>query len=67
MVTLHAGRTVWANVRVDGQHHGATPVSLELPEGRHLLRVEREGFAPQERAVEIHAGAKAVVRIDLHE
>ncbi|OJH33961.1 serine/threonine-protein kinase [Cystobacter ferrugineus] len=67
VVTLHQGRAVWANVSVDGKHHGATPVSLELPEGRHSVRVERDGFAPQERPIEVLPGSKAVVRIELHE
>ena len=67
VVTLHQGRAVWANVSVDGKHHGATPVSLELPEGRHSVRVERDGFAPQERPIEVSPGTKAVVRIELHE
>ncbi|MCP3137947.1 serine/threonine-protein kinase [Pyxidicoccus xibeiensis] len=67
VVTVHAGRTVWANVSVDGKHHGATPVSLDLPEGRYSVRVERGGFAPVERAVDVSPGTKAVVRIELHE
>ncbi|MET0402810.1 MAG: serine/threonine-protein kinase [Cystobacter sp.] len=67
VVTLHQGKAVWANVSVDGKLHGATPVSLELPEGRHSLRVERDGFAPQERPIQVLPGAKAVVRIELHE
>ncbi|ATB38132.1 serine/threonine protein kinase [Cystobacter fuscus] len=67
VVTLHQGRAVWANVSVDGKHHGATPVSLELPEGRHSVRVDRDGFAPQERPIEVLPGSKAVVRIELHE
>ncbi|QRN94415.1 serine/threonine protein kinase [Archangium violaceum] len=67
VVTVHEGKTVWANVSVDGQHHGATPVSLELPQGRHSVRVERGGFATEERQVEVSPGRKAVVRIELHE
>ncbi|MFP2911726.1 PEGA domain-containing protein, partial [Pyxidicoccus sp. 3LFB2] len=67
VVTVHAGKTVWANVSVDGRHHGATPVSLDLPEGRHSVRVERTGFAPAERHVDVSPGAKAVLRIELHE
>ncbi|RKH66372.1 serine/threonine-protein kinase [Corallococcus llansteffanensis] len=65
VVTVHDGKTVWADVSVDGKHHGATPVSLELPQGRHSVRVERDGFAPQQRQVEIVPGTKAVVRIEL--
>ncbi|RKH14439.1 PEGA domain-containing protein [Corallococcus sp. CA053C] len=65
VVTVHDGKTVWADVSVDGKHHGATPVSLELPEGRHSVRVERDGFAPQQRQVDVLPGTKAVVRIEL--
>ncbi|WNG45782.1 protein kinase [Archangium minus] len=67
VVTLHKGRAVWANLSVDGKHHGATPVSLDLPGGRHSVRVERNGFVTQERQVEVSPGTKAVVRIELHE
>lgn len=67
VVTLHKGRTIWANVSVDGKHHGATPLSLDLPEGRHAVRVERSGFAPEVRQVDVSPGTKAVVRIELHE
>jgi hypothetical protein len=67
VVTLHQGRAIWANVSVDGKHQGATPVSLALPAGRHSVRVERDGFAPQERPIEVLPDTKAVVRIELHE
>jgi hypothetical protein len=67
VVTVSGGRTLWAEVRVDGQPYGATPVSLDLPAGRHSVRVERDGFAPAQREVEVSAGKTAVVRIELHE
>jgi hypothetical protein len=67
VVTVHAGKAVWANVSVDGKHHGATPVSLDLPEGRHSIRVERDGFSSQQRSVDVSPGSRAVVRIELHE
>ncbi|WP_224372542.1 serine/threonine-protein kinase [Hyalangium versicolor] len=65
VVTVHDGKTVWADISVDGQHHGATPVSLSLPAGRHSVRVERNGFSPVERKVDIPAGERIVVRIEL--
>jgi eukaryotic-like serine/threonine-protein kinase len=65
VVTVHDGKMVWANVSVDGKPHGATPLSLDLPSGRHTVRVEREGFTPEQRQVDISPGAKAVVRIEL--
>ncbi|MFP2934473.1 PEGA domain-containing protein, partial [Pyxidicoccus sp. 3LG] len=67
VVTVHKGKAVWANVSVDGKHHGATPVSLDLPEGRHSVRVERDGFVAQQRVVDVSPETRAVVRIELHE
>ncbi|MBN8233287.1 protein kinase [Corallococcus macrosporus] len=65
VVTVHEGKTVWADVSVDGKHLGATPLSFDLPEGRHAVRVERDGFHPEQRQVSIVPGTKSVVRIEL--
>jgi hypothetical protein len=38
---------------VDGESKGQTPVHIELPAGRHLVRVERSGFYPTADLIEI--------------
>ncbi len=40
-----------AQVSIDGAKAGVTPLTVELPPTRHLLRVDAEGRVPQERAV----------------
>ncbi|NOK33740.1 protein kinase [Corallococcus exercitus] len=65
VVTVYDGKTVWADVNVDGKHLGATPLSLDLPGGRHSVRVTRDGFQTEQRQVDVAPGTKAVVRIEL--
>ncbi len=46
-----------ARVLVDGLEFGVTPfVSNRLPAGRHLLRLELEGYLPATELVEVKAG-----------
>ncbi len=35
-----------AEVSVDGEPRGSTPIELKLPPGRHALRVDRDGYQP---------------------
>ncbi|WP_375754409.1 serine/threonine-protein kinase [Corallococcus exercitus] len=65
VVTVHDGKTVWADVSVDGKHLGATPLAVDLPGGRHSVRVTRDGFQTEQRQVDVAPGIKAVVRIEL--
>jgi hypothetical protein len=44
-----------ADVYVDGLRSGMTPVSLELPAGPHVVRVEQDGFLPLEETVDLVA------------
>jgi hypothetical protein len=46
-------RPAGARVQVDGESRGQTPVHIELPVGRHLVRVERSGFYPTADLIEI--------------
>jgi hypothetical protein len=47
----------WGVVSVDGRAVGNTPiVNLALPPGAHRIRVEREGFQPVERVIEVRSG-----------
>lgn len=44
---------VGAEVLVDGVPKGRAPLTLELPAGRHLLRLTQEGRLPQERSLSL--------------
>lgn len=45
-----------ARILLDGRDLGVTPATIELPAGRHTLRLERTGHVPQELTVDITAG-----------
>jgi cytoskeletal protein RodZ len=63
VVTVPAG----ARVTVDGIGWGMTPVTIRyLPPGRKRLRVTRDGFAAQERVIDVTADRpRSVVRLTL--
>jgi serine/threonine-protein kinase len=65
VVTLDSGESTWATLEIDGVPRGGTPVAVELPPGRHHLRIAREGFRPIDREVEVGSGQQSVLRIDL--
>ena len=50
---------------VDGVTQGKYLNALAVPAGPHLLRVERDGFEPVERRVEVARGRTTTVRIAL--
>jgi hypothetical protein len=47
-----------AAVLVDGLASGRTPVELQLPAGRHSVRVEQDGYLPLIETVDLRAGAE---------
>jgi serine/threonine-protein kinase len=65
VVTTVKGLTSGCNLFIDDKPMGATPQSLNLPEGRHVVRVERQGFKPVEREVKITASQVTLVRVEL--
>ncbi len=65
VITTFKGGSYWASILVNGQRRGTTPALLELPAGRHKLRLERTGFRPVERQIKVASGGSAVVRIEL--
>jgi serine/threonine-protein kinase len=65
IVTLHKGEPWWAQVFLDGQPRGRTPLQLELAAGRYAVRVERSGFQPVSRDLVVASGKPSVMRIDL--
>jgi len=59
--------TSGAEVYLDGEHVGQTP-SCEIPDlspGPHRVRVEREGYDPVERPIEMRAGEDSTLTVTL--
>ncbi len=57
-----------ASITVDGQAvDGATPKTLKLPFGKHLIAVAKQGFSPAQQTVEVTEDAILPVRIALPE
>jgi hypothetical protein len=54
-----------ASISIDNRPVGQTPVSTRLPVGKHVLNVTREGFRPDERAIEVVDDGILSVRITL--
>ena len=65
VVTTYHGDTYWALLVVDGVRKGNTPLLIELPPGKHRVRLERSGFRPVERQIKIARGRSDVLRIEL--
>ncbi len=65
VLTTHRGEPYWAQVVVDGVPRGRTPLLLDLPPGKHLVRVDRTGFRTEERQIKVASGRLAVLRIAL--
>ena len=56
---LSVNSVPWGSVYVDGQPVGNTPqIDLQVSSGSHRLRVERDGFRPYERLVELAPGQR---------
>ncbi len=55
-----------AEVHVDGRARGVYRAPLPLPAGPHRLRIERAGFEPLERDIDLPAGGEAGVRVTLN-
>lgn len=54
-----------ARVLVDGKPRGVSPVSLEIPAGRHVLRLEQEGREAVERTLSFSLERPAVESFEL--
>ena len=46
-------RPAGARVQIDGEARGSSPVHVQLPGGKHLVRIERAGFYPFAELVEV--------------
>lgn len=54
-----------AYVTVDGRAAGATPLSLDLPAGRHNLGFSADGFRPWLQTMEAQGGTTEIVSVEL--
>jgi formylglycine-generating enzyme required for sulfatase activity len=60
------GRARGARVLVDGREVGLLPTGdMEVSSGRHRVRVEKDGFEPYERFVDVEGGRAVSVFVDL--
>ncbi|EED28123.1 PEGA domain-containing protein, partial [Vibrio sp. 16] len=53
------------NVLIDGVSYGSTPVEVMLPIGEHTILVEKEGYYPFSKSVEV--GSDFAIRAELKE
>lgn len=67
VLTFQGGEPLWASLSIDGKPSAmkVTPATLELPVGRHTVAVERAGYRPIERVIEIEAGKRVVLKLEL--
>ncbi|MFZ5469675.1 MAG: protein kinase domain-containing protein [Myxococcota bacterium] len=65
VITTHRGEPYWAEVSINGVPKGRTPLLLELPVGKHKVRVDRMGFRSEERQIKVASGRPRVLRIAL--
>jgi hypothetical protein len=56
--TTTASLTIRSNVRedrvyIDGKYKGSTRLDLDLPKGRHTIRIKKEGYKTYEEAIDL--------------
>ena len=55
-----------ASIIMDGVYRGLTPIEIPLTPGApHLLSVSREGYETETREIEVAAGSREALRVDL--
>lgn len=64
-VALVNGTSSFADLFVDGKRRGETPLQLELSAGKHVVRLTRAGFLPEERVLQLGAGRSERVVVEL--
>jgi eukaryotic-like serine/threonine-protein kinase len=65
VITTFHGDINWMTVMLDGVDRGASPLSLEVPSGKHQLKIERPGFRTVDRSITVAPGETEVVRIEV--
>jgi hypothetical protein len=56
-----------ASVQIDGSEVGQTPLvePLELPDGRHVVRISKDGYEPAEQVLIVRPGEKSSISLAL--
>jgi len=67
IISVQKGEPLWATVKIDGRVSGETPLALDLPAGRHMVRLERAGLKTWEREVTIRAGQAGTLKAELEQ
>lgn len=57
-----AGKLTWGTVTIDGVARGNTPLSVDLPAGKHVISVTRPGFKEVVKTVVLKPGAPKFAR-----
>jgi serine/threonine-protein kinase len=65
IVTTLKGLTTGCALFINDRPSGNTPCSQQLPEGRHTVRVERQGHKPAEKTVIVKPNQVTLLRIEL--
>ncbi|MBK7864737.1 MAG: serine/threonine protein kinase [Archangiaceae bacterium] len=65
VITTVKGLTTPAALYIDGRKQGSTPLSLQVPAGKHQVRVERAGYKPQEKTAMVIANQVSLCRMEL--
>ncbi|MEM9454440.1 MAG: protein kinase [Myxococcota bacterium] len=56
-----------ARVEIDGDDRGEVPISVELPLGKHRVKVTAPGYHPWQTTIDVKPGANAAVTAELVE
>jgi hypothetical protein len=54
-----------ADITIDGKYVGSTPSTLNLPQGDHLIRLEKAGFKSWEKTLTVGAAAAITINREL--
>ena len=67
VTTTAGGETIWAEVYINGNKAGSTPLRKRLPTGGHRLQVRKAGFHTITRRIEIGVGKTSRIHLQLQE
>jgi hypothetical protein len=59
--TLTVKASPWADVWIDGKYKGSTPVTVNLPEGRHTVKLKKPDADPETIKVKVQPGRPTVI------
>lgn len=66
--TVPAGASIVVDAKGDpnaAKHPSPTPVDLELPAGKHTVKLEAEGYEPSEKEIEVGFASKQDLKVEL--